>query len=163
MLIRTRSGKMKEVHYDATKLYNYGINRLQNRDYLKAELYSKMARLCEDTAIIQATLDKLVRAGLLNDKRVIEQTFLRYASKESASKTKQRLLQKGADKQDIEEYLVLITPQDDAPFSLISKKFKRYEASEHQKIVRFLASRGFDYGTISKAISQFKQDADCVE
>ncbi len=105
MKIRTKKGEIKEIIYNEQQLYNYGLNRLSSRDYLRAELFTKMSNLQPEADMVNRVLNKLETLGYINDKRRIRSVFNSYKSKESSNKTKNRLIQKGATKDLIEEVL----------------------------------------------------------
>lgn len=157
----------KEIIYDEKKLYNYGINRLSVRDYARKELFTRMVRFQEDITIIDKVLDKLELQGYLSDERRIKAMLSQYNNRESINKTKTRILQKGVTKdqlQDVlyqlEEYKII---DEDAEYSeeiqkvidLLIKKYKTYNKDNWDKMIRFLASKGFKYDDISKGVKAF--------
>lgn len=162
------NAQQKTFDYNDKQLYNYGINRLAEREYLVAELRTKMLRMQPNVQQVDAALQKLIDAGLLSEDRAIQSYFYRYGQRESIHKTKQRLLQKGADKSLIEEYYEKAKQSqnqvDDITgelpelkaYTVLTKRYSAYDINNHQKMVRFLASRGFKYDEISKAINQLK-------
>lgn len=167
MKIRTRKGEIKEIIYNEQQLYNYGLNRISSRDYLRAELFTKMSNLQPDAEMVNRVLDKLVNLGYVDDKRRIRAVFNSYSSKESSSKTKNRLLQKGATKDLIEEVLFEMEDQNtktyeydsetDAALVLLERKFKIYDSEKKDKMLRFLISKGYNYSLCSKTLRIFKE------
>jgi SOS response regulatory protein OraA/RecX len=158
----------KEIIYDERKLYNYGINRLSVRDYGYNELCQKMSRYQHDIEMVHKVLDKLVSQGYLSDERRIRSMLIQYKSRESINKTKSRMLQSGFTKDQIEEVIDKIEEQninivDEDEFSeeikktidLLIKKYKTFNKDNWDKMVRFLASKGFKYGDIIKGIKEF--------
>jgi SOS response regulatory protein OraA/RecX len=167
MLIRTKKGDLKEIIYNDKQLYNYGLNRLTNRDYLRAELLTKMTNLQPDLEMVNKVLDKLTEQGFLDDKRKIKSVFNQYSIKESPNKTKNRLIQKGAHKDIIQEVLYEIDDKNAETYSefglevensleLLNKKYKTFDFDKKDKMLRFLASRGFKYNDIAKALKLFE-------
>lgn len=168
MKIRTKKGEIKEIIYNEQQLYNYGLNRLSSRDYLRAELFTKMSNLQPEAEMVNRVLDKLETLGYINDKRRIRSVFNSYKSKESSNKTKNRLIQKGATKDLIEEVLFEIEDsssqvyeydaETDAALILLDKKFKSYNPDNRDKMLRFLISKGYNYSLCSKVLRIFQEN-----
>lgn len=168
MKIRTKKGEIKEIIYNEQQLYNYGLNRLSSRDYLRAELFTKMSNLQPEADMVNRVLDKLETLGYINDKRRIRSVFNSYKSKESSNKTKNRLIQKGATKDLIEEVLFEIEDsssqvyeydaETDAALILLDKKFKSYNPDNRDKMLRFLISKGYNYSLCSKVLRIFQEN-----
>ena len=95
MKIRTKKGEIKEIIYNEQQLYNYGLNRLSSRDYLRVELFTKMSNLQPEPEMVNRVLDKLANLGYIDDKKRIRAVLNYYSPKESSNKTKNRLIQKG--------------------------------------------------------------------
>lgn len=168
MKIRTRKGEIKEIIYNEQQLYNYGLNRLSSRDYLRAELLPKMLNLQPDTDMVNKVLDKLESLGYINDKRKIRSFFNSYKTKESSNKTKNRLIQKGASKDLLEEVMYELEEesqnieyeydaQTDAALVLLSRKFKTYNPDNRDKMLRFLISKGYNYSLCGKVLKIFHE------
>lgn len=170
MKIRTKKGEIKEIIYNEQQLYNYGINRISSRDYLRAELFTKMSNLQPDPDMVNRVLDKLTTQGCIDDKRRIRAVFNSYSSKESSSKTKNRLIQKGASKDLIEEVLYELEDDNstknfeydqetDAALILLDRKFKIYNKDEREKMLRFLISKGYNYSLCTKILKIFQEQS----
>lgn len=168
MKIRTKKGEIKEIIYNEQQLYNYGLNRLSSRDYLRNELFTKMSNLQPDPDMVNRALDKLQNLGYLNDKRKIRSFLNSYQSKESTTKTKNRLIQKGASKDLIDEVLFEINEeskniqyeydsQTDGALVLLERKFKYYQPDNKDKMLRFLISKGYNYTLCSKILRIFQE------
>jgi SOS response regulatory protein OraA/RecX len=173
MLIRTKKGVLKEIIYDQKQLYNYGINRLSSRDYSRHELLTKMKRLQPDLSMVNTALDKLEEQGYLSDKNRVRSLLNQFDSRESINKTKNRILQKGVNKYLIEDMIEEKQSLDAAwgqtqsydedelskevsnAQDLLVKKFRFYDIEKKDKMVRFLASKGYKYPDISKAVKSF--------
>lgn len=151
---------LNEIEYDEKKLYNYAINRLSSRDYSRKELYDKMARFKTEPGDIDKALDKVESLGYLSDSRRARSLLIQYQNKESISKTKNRIIQKGVNKELLNSVIEEMTnspAEEDKIVSLLEKKFKYYNKDNWDKMVRFLASKGFKYAEISKAIKTFSE------
>lgn len=170
MKIRTKKGEIKEIIYNEQQLYNYGINRISSRDYLRAELFTKMSNLQPDPEMVNRVLDKLTNQGYIDDKRRIRAVFNSYSSKESSSKTKNRLIQKGASKELIEEVLYELEEDNltkifeydketDAALILLDRKFRIYNHDNREKMLRFLISKGYNYSLCTKILKIFQEQS----
>lgn len=170
MKIRTKKGEIKEIIYNEQQLYNYGINRISSRDYLRAELFTKMSNLQPDSEMVNRVLDKLTNQGYIDDKRRIRAVFNSYSSKESSSKTKNRLIQKGASKELIEEVLYELEEDNltknfeydketDAALILLDRKFRTYNHDNREKMLRFLISKGYNYSLCTKILKIFQEQS----
>ena len=162
----TNKGK-KEYVYNEEKLYNYGINRLSEQNYGRHELFKKMKNLQEDETIINKVLDKLENQKYLSDSNRIRSFLMSYSNSESVNKTKQRLIQKGFNKKDIETILLEMEESDvykaiqdkeseeDKAIALLIRRFRIYESEKQDKMTRFLASKGFNFDIISTIMKKF--------
>lgn len=170
MKIRTKKGEIKEIIYNEQQLYNYGINRISSRDYLRAELFTKMSNLQPDPEMVNRVLDKLTNQGYIDDKRRIRAVFNSYSSKESSTKTKNRLIQKGASKELIEEVLYELEEDNltknfeydketDAALILLDRKFRTYNHDNREKMLRFLISKGYNYSLCTKILKIFQEQS----
>lgn len=173
MLIRTKSGTMKEIIYNEQQLYNYGINRLSSRNYARKELLDKMKRLQPDLEQVNRVLDKLEDQKYLSDHNRARSIFNQFNGRESINKIKNRMLQKGVKKDVVENFIedcILnqekeyeeqeITSEVSDAYDLVLKKFKTYDYEKRDKMTRFLASKGFKYDSINKAIIKLKEEAE---
>ena len=171
MLVRTRNGTVKEIIYNGTQLYQYGINRLGEREYLRQELFTKMRRLQPDAQIVNEVLDKLTAQRYLDEHRAIDMVLNRYAGKEAISKTKRRLAQKGADAEILTQCIEQrttscaqntnehdIPPQQHEAYTLLCKRFPTYDASKYDKMLRFLLSKGYSYSDVKVALALLKSE-----
>lgn len=181
MLIRTKTGKLKEIIYDSKKLFVYGINKLAGRDYFRSELFRKMKNLQPDDSIINGVLDKLESDGLLDDRRKVRQLMEAYKVRESPKKTLLRIKQKGACEDAINCVLDEISEreslegthsnslsssepcghndavQEEPGFLLLQRKFKVWAKEDEPRMFRFLASKMYSSHEISRWIRQFRE------
>lgn len=147
-----------EIEYDYKKLYNYAINRLSSRDYSRKELFDKMNRFKTEPGDIDKALDKVQELGYLSDERRANNIINIYKNKESIFKIQRRLLEKGINKSLIEEIFLEKTDEtEETILNLLNQKFKIYNKDNWDKMVRFLASKGFKYNDISKGIKNFSE------
>ena len=153
---------LSEIEYSAQKLLNYAINRLSSRDYSRQELFNKMNRFKTEPGDIDKTLDRLEQLGYIDDERRAKSLVNQYVKKESLSKVKNRLSQKGISKDLAQEVIEQAKEEysESPAVGLLVKKFKLYDKEYWDKMVRFLAGKGFRYDEISKAIKEFSEMVD---
>lgn len=159
MLIRTKKGVLKEIIYNEQQLYNYGINRISEREWARKELQTKMRRLHPDLEIVNRVLDKLESQGYLSDARRAKSILNQFNSRESINKTKQRIAMKGVSKEVVQEVIDENFEGLDevaTAVELLTRKFKEFNPELRDKMMRHLASKGFRFDSISKAIARFK-------
>lgn len=173
---KTFNNNKKEYIYNEEKLYNYGINRLSEQDYGRHELFKKMRNLQEDESIINKVLDKLESQKFLNDDNRIRSFLLSYSNSESVNKTKQRLMQKGFNKKEIERVLEDMEDsgiykaiqdketEEDKALNILIRKYRIYEVEKREKMTRFLATKGFSFDIITKVMKTFSNgEFDCFD
>ncbi len=133
---------------------------LGRREHSRKELQHKLARRCEDEALIEELLDKLADEGLQSDERFTE-SFVhhRVNNGKGPLKIQQELNQRGVDQNLISIYL------DSAEVNWLTlanevrtKKYGNEVPADYQKQAlqsRFLYSRGFSSEHIKRL---FKTD-----
>jgi len=144
------------------KLYHYLMKLLARREYSRAELYRKASEKSYDKRLIGNLLDEFQEKQYLNDER-----YARAFVKDKFSinrwgpvKIKSQLLKKGVDKKLADNIIAdLISEQEmlSTCSTLLTKKqaqFKREDDlyKRKQKMLRYLASRGFPSSVCVKAV-----------
>ncbi len=128
---------------------------LGRREHSRKELQHKLARRCEDEALIEELLDKLADEGLQSDERFTE-SFVhhRVNNGKGPLKIQQELNQRGVDQNLISIYL----DSEDVDWLTLArevrtKKYGIEAPADYQKQAlqsRFLYSRGFSSEHISR-------------
>lgn len=168
----------KPIVYNEKQLYNYGINRLSVREYSRAELEKKMLNY-GTPELVKNALDKLISQNYLSDIRRAKSIYSQYKEKESLSKVKRRMSEKGITKDTMEEFFeelneekelsnIDIPTEIENATQLLLKKYKKIDPNLEfdeknklkQSMIRFLASRGYNFGDIAKAIQAFNMEID---
>lgn len=153
----------KDFNYNEKQLFRYGINKLSAREYSKYDLKNKMLRLQKDVEIVDKVLETLVEKGYLSDERKARNIILQYSNKEGISKTTNRLRQRGISNEVVERVKEEIDIKEDEfeiAYQIIYKKYKLYNPDNYQKMTRLLASKGFSFDSIRKALDKFKSNID---
>ena len=129
-----------------------------------------MSNLQPESEMVNRVLDKLANLGYIDDKKRIRAVLNYYSPKESSNKTKNRLIQKGASKELIDEVIYELKEEDtvnyeydseiDSGLTLLDRKFDSYNAEIRDKMLRFLISKGFNYTICTKILKIFKEKSE---
>ena len=111
---------------------------------------------------IERAIEKLKDYGYINDEAFAENFIRTYSSSKGRKKLKYDLLGKGIDSEIIEDKLQLLSDEEQdetcLKFALKYMKNKELDQKTKQKLYNHLLSKGFDYGTISRAIAEVQND-----
>lgn len=145
-----------------SKLYHYLMKLLARREYSRAELYRKAMEKGYDKRLINNLLDEFQGKEYLSDER-----YARAFVKDKFSinrwgpvKIKSHLMKKGIDKELAGNIIAGLISEDEmltACTTLLSKKQAQFDREEDsykrkQKMLRYLASRGFPSSVCFKAV-----------
>lgn len=146
------------------KFYNKSLKFLSYRSRSEKEVRDYLLKKKTDQKIIDQVIEKLKTQRFINDREFARIWFSsRVSSKPRSIKLiKLELKRKGIDKSLIE------TAIEDSEFkvndleiakNLVQKRVKRYKGHPkeevYEKLMRFLASKGFDYEIIKEALKVF--------
>ena len=123
----------------------------QLRDYLNKKGYDKIT--------IDYVIDKLKEYNFLNDRQFAESYINTYRNKYGQNMLKNKLFEKGVNKDIIEEVLNDFETEETIIDKLLLKKIgnKQFDNDLYAKCLRFLAGRGFSFEEINSAIKRYKQ------
>ena len=124
------------------------------RKYLKDRTYDK--------SVTNYVIDKLKQYNYLSDENLAK-NFVEYGqNKMGVYKLRQKLMQKGINKDIIDNALSDIGEQDDICYDFAVKKMRNLERTRENmaKVQRFLLSKGFDYDTIRRTFNKLNFDED---
>lgn len=135
---------------------------LEHRSYSKKELIEKIQRVTSKQAA-KAAADRMEELGLINDReyarRYMRELFHRKGY--AASRVQYELMQKGIEKETIEE---LMEEEQQEPVKkireIIEKKYLRYLQDEkgYRRAINGLRRLGYRYDDIKLALSEFSVD-----
>jgi len=139
--------------------YNYSLRLLSRQNYTVFKLGKKLTDK-GFTECKQSIIDALKQKGFLNDtlyaKRFIEMKD--QTSPFGEYVLKQKLREKGIHPDVTIQILESMERnENELSFFALRKKFK-YKLPEIEKALRYLASRGFNYGIARNAWEQFSSD-----
>lgn len=146
---------------DKTRAVNYGLRLLNARQKTEKEITDKLKDKNYPDDIIYYVLSYLKSYGYLDDKKYVE-LYLKEKiniNRFGRMKLKNKLIQKGISSELIEEGLEGIDEVmmiENAVY-LANKKINSLSGQEsmviRQKVYRHLASKGYSYATIAKALN----------
>ena len=167
-------GRELTADFLQTELYPLLIRRsrerllylLKQRDYTEAELQRKFREGFYPEEIAELALDYGRKLHYVDDRRVAE-TYIRTRSGEkSARYLKTALLNRGVDKELIEELLEEEAPDETAQICRELKK-RHYTADldrkEEQRIFAALLRKGYSYSAIRDAIARLQDQVGQIE
>ena len=138
-------------------LWNKSLDILSRREHSVSELRNKLIRFNPDPNDLKDVIERLITSNFLDDKRFAS-AFIRSKAESGYGPNyiSQYLAKKGipSDKYDI--YSLEIDWEDKC-LTQFNKKRRNKEINfkEKEKILRFLAYRGFSYEIIKNALKEF--------
>ena len=141
----------------ASDLWNKSLDILSRREHSVSELRNKLIRFNPDPNDLKEVIERLITSNFLDDKRFAS-AFIRSKAESGYGPNyiSQYLTKKGipSDKYDI--YSLEIDWEDKC-LTQFNKKRRNKEINfkEKEKILRFLAYRGFSYEIIKNALKEF--------
>lgn len=141
----------------ASDLWNKSLDILSRREHSVSELRNKLIRFNPDPNDLKDVIERLITSNFLDDKRFAS-AFIRSKAESGYGPNyiSQYLTKKGipSDKYDI--YSLEIDWEDKC-LTQFNKKRRNKEINfkEKEKILRFLAYRGFSYEIIKNALKEF--------
>ena len=141
----------------ASDLWNKSLDILSRREHSVSELRNKLIRFNPDPNDLKEVIERLITSNFLDDKRFAS-AFIRSKAESGYGPNyiSQYLTKKGipSDKYDI--YSLEIDWEDKC-LAQFNKKRRNKEINfkEKEKILRFLAYRGFSYEIIKNALKEF--------
>ncbi len=142
---------------NASDLWNKSLDILSRREHSVSELRNKLTRFNPDPNDLKDVIERLITSNFLDDKRFAS-AFIRSKAESGYGPNyiSQYLAKKGipSDKYDI--YSLEIDWEDKC-LTQFNKKRRNKEINfkEKEKILRFLAYRGFSYEIIKNALKEF--------
>ena len=142
---------------NASDLWNKSLDILSRREHSVSELRNKLIRFNPDPNDLKDVIERLITSNFLDDERFAS-AFIRSKAESGYGPNyiSQYLAKKGipSDKYDI--YSLEIDWEDKC-LTQFNKKRRNKEINfkEKEKILRFLAYRGFSYEIIKNALKKF--------
>jgi len=143
-----------------------GVAFLARREYSRDQLRRKLldSLTPDETAQdVDATLDNLVRKGYLNDARYAEALCRLRGARYGNRRLVQELQEAGLDASTIQTALESAGGEFERARAVWARRFQWAPEDEKARVrqIRFLASRGFEYGVIADVLKQARsQDSE---
>lgn len=156
------------IESNLSKAKSKAFDIIMRKPVTEKELRKKLFEKGYDKSIIDMVVETMYEYNYLNDLEYCR-SFIEYAVGKGWGEAKIRfeLKRKGADEESIISALEAFedTP-DDRIYDILQNKFSDVDMSDYkqkQKVMRFFASRGFDFDSIKTAISRFCDDGEYFE
>ena len=142
---------------NATDLWNKSLDILSRREHSVSELKNKLLRFNPDSDDLKDVIERLMTSNFLDDKRFAS-AFIRSKAESGYGPNyiSQYLTKKGIPSDKYDMYSPDIDWEDRC-LAQFNKKRRNKEINfkEKEKILRFLAYRGFSYEIIKNALKEF--------
>ena len=142
---------------NASDLWNKSLDILSRREHSVSELKNKLIRFNPDPNDLKDVIERLITSNFLDDKRFAS-AFIRSKAESGYGPNyiSQYLAKKGipSDKYDIYSLEIDWEHKCLAQFNK-KRRNKEINFKEKEKILRFLAYRGFSYEIIKNALKEF--------
>ena len=142
---------------NATDLWNKSLDILSRREHSVSELKNKLLRFNPDSDDLKDVIERLMTSNFLDDKRFAS-AFIRSKAESGYGPNyiSQYLTKKGIPSDKYNMYSLDIDWEDRC-LTQFNKKRRNKEINfkEKEKILRFLAYRGFSYEIIKNALKEF--------
>lgn len=150
------------------RAYERACYLLDDRDYSYAMLYRKLLQTYRDKDLCRSTCDRLVRNGLIDDRRYAEKCaeYLVERKKYGIYRAKQEMLHRGLDKSLVEEALEGLEETAEENISaVLEKKYGRIltdpkDFRTRQKVIAGMARLGYNYSSVKEAIDAYFEEDD---
>lgn len=158
------------MRYDITSPsdgYAYAIDVLSRQDRSCKDLHDRIIKKGFSEIIAEAVIIKLKDLHYLDDVRLAENYLRTHVSLQSVALLKQKLYQKGVEKDDIDTALEHIREDDmstsltqsqtDAVYSLLIKKHFLEEGVDRQKVLAGIYRRGYSPDVVRQAVLKLEE------
>ena len=145
---------LNEVIYKRAIAYcNYVFAR---DDKTLFQIQTKLTSKLYPSEIVQRVIEYLIDSGFINDERYADRYVEYKKNKKSIIEIKSKLLERGIDKEKVEDAISKITDEDQIKaieYYIAKKSYKLTSNSDiigQNKIKKSLAEKGFDFSLIEK-------------
>ena len=143
---------IEEFDQQKTKILKYILFKKRTEQ----EVRNKFSKTVPEE-LLNDIIDYLKEAKYINDIEYIEKTVNNYKSLKNLSirELKYKLMTKGIDKDNIENYMY--ENRDELEKSAANILYKKQGASEPEEIIQYLIKKGYKTENIRKAISEMEE------
>ncbi len=143
---------------DTRRAKDKALEYLSLRDHASGELYEKLCRRFDEQSAAAAVAE-MQRLELLDDARFAQHRAKYLAGQNrSVREIRQKLMQAGVGRQEAEDALRQLEPDEAAACrAVLEKKYlRKLREGRRDAVIAALARRGFSYGDIRSAISTYE-------
>lgn len=148
-------------------IWNAALKILSRRDHSEYELRQKLQQKDYQHEEIDQVIIRLIPYGYINDTKFAKNLFEKYSrlNKYSFNIILCKLKQHGISDAIIKEVTSECDSSEEwqSALKLARNRFKILDATNREKIYRFLGTRGFSSSTIHKVFQQIEIDPDDME
>lgn len=165
--------KLRQIIYasNSRRAFQYALHLLDYRDYSFKEMFGKLEKTYKNEDMCFAVMNKLVKIGVINDKRYAEKLARKYveAKRFGFRRAKQEMFAKGISIEITEaalgEYSELFAENLN---TLLENKYARLLTDESdrksvEKVKNSLVRYGYSYSEINSAIRTYFEDESIYE
>ena len=150
---------MKRDNDKPRTLLMRGIDALSRREYSRMELGRKLMRSLQEGETaddVESALDTLEAKGYLSNERYAQSRVRSRASRYGNRRLAQELSMMGVDSETVRDALEDTPDEYERARTIWEKKYGKApeDRKEHDRQVRFLASRGFGFDIIRRVIQR---------
>ena len=142
---------------NASDLWNKSLDILSRREHSVSELKNKLKRFDPEASDLKKVIERLIASNFLDDERFAT-AFIKSKAESGYGPNyiSQYLVKKGITSDKYDMYSLEIDWEDKC-LKQFNKKRRNKEMNfkEKEKILRFLAYRGFSYEIIKNALKEF--------
>ena len=160
------NNELQEIMYtlDETKCQDYANSLVCARLYTEKEIKKKLVAKKFSVEVIKAVIQKLAEYGYINDRAFAEAYVSETKQKYGVYKIRQKLYEKGVPEKIIDECLEELDNKGVAVNQLkIKLRNKRIITEDKQKLLRFLAQKGFAYDEAHDAIRIYMEEFNDID
>ena len=142
---------------NASDLWNKSLDLLSRREHSVSELKNKLIRFNPDSNDLKDVIERLITSNFLDDKRFASAFIRSKAESGYGPNYISQYLTKNVIPPDKYDMYSLEIDWEDKCLTQFNKKRRNKEINfkEKEKILRFLAYRGFSYEIIKNALKEF--------
>ena len=159
--------QLEEMKREDTVKYakEIGVAYVAYAPRTRRQLEQHLAKKGIDAQSIAQAVETLTKYSYLDDAAYVREFVRSYGEKLGAGAIRQKLIERGVERQVIEENLELSQEgQQAAALALARKLYRKYEGQpeqkRRQKMFAALSRRGFSYDDIRMALSELGEQAD---
>ena len=143
---------------ESAEAFDKALSYLSKAPRTKKEIENSLYKKEYPSFAVNATIQKLTDYGYLDDERYVDGYLSFYSGDRGVKRLKVDLMQKGVDKNLLEEKLSALPRQEDAARLAAKKYLRTHRDADKNKLRAHLYSKGFEYSVISDVVGEDDYD-----